>query len=78
MNGSKSHVITIRKGENYVPLIPSFIDMLLRHLEKEGTALPGAKSGTFLVPVDLVRLMLPSFVTEEIESIEITFKKRGQ
>lgn len=60
-----------------VAQFPSFIDLAQRHFEKEMPA--GRFDGVnriFTVPVDLLRLVLPEDLTEDIAEVEIVYGKR--
>lgn len=78
---SQPIVITRRMWQNgasgVVSPLPPFIPLVHRHLEKESTS-PDVAAGTlvtFTAPLDLVRMTIPEFISKDIDSIDITYRR---
>ncbi len=56
--------------------LPPFVELGHRHLEKEASAPVGVKEATFILPLDLLRMVLPDDMVANVDSVELSYKRR--
>lgn len=56
--------------------IPPYIPLIHRHFQKACPALANRDYAQVTAPVDLLSLMMPEWMIDHIESIEVTYKKK--
>lgn len=78
---SSKPTVVISRNADFPGSLPPFIHLAHRQFEK--TVPPplrelGTTSGlaTYQIPVDLVRMVLPTFLADDIEAVELTYRKR--
>ena len=76
-NATAKHTVTVKKKVSHLGGdFPPFIELGHRHLEKEATVPVSTTQGTYLLPVDLIRMVVPAELADAIEAVEIVYKKR--
>jgi hypothetical protein len=78
MRSQDRKVITIIRDPS-VTTMPGFVALGQRHLEKTRPAPTrhlGSHLVSFLIPVDLVSMVLPNAVTKDYESVEFIYKAK--
>lgn len=75
MRSTSTPTLTIFKTRNWAAF-PAFVDLAQRHFEKERPN--GREEGSnraFTVPVDLLRMVLPPRLVDELVEVEIVYGK---
>jgi hypothetical protein len=71
----KNTIIITRSGSTTFGL-PPFVEIGHRHLEKESSAPVGVKEATFILPLDLLRMVMPDDMVAGIDSVELGYKRK--
>lgn len=78
MNGSRSKEIEVRKSPTFLPKHPVYLVLAHRHFQKEQGAIPAGVQFIGTIPLDLLTLAeVPRSLVEEIDSITVTYKRKG-
>lgn len=72
---TKTKEIIVHKVRGLGSEYPGFMPLLHRHFEKAKPTVASAKEATIIAPVDLLNLLVPPVLLDEIEAIEIHYKK---
>lgn len=78
VRSKKPVVIQITRFRDGMRLLPNFIELGHRHLQKERpVAIAEGLTRIYTVPVDMLRVLkLPEFIINEIEEVQVAYKKR--
>jgi hypothetical protein len=81
MRSPNRKVIEVIRDVGFQGPLPPYVGLGHRHLEKAHPVpvrTHGTHIVTYLIPVDLLAMVLPASVAKEIESVEFHYQTRGK